>query len=157
MEIKIGIIGCGGIAMGHITRLLKIEGVKFVGMCDINENSAKKYASLYGGNFYTDFRKMFDKEKIDACYICVPPFAHIGQEEECIERNIPFFIEKPIHLNLDKAKEIAKKVKEKKLITSVGYILRYFDIVDQLKERMKDEQIGLIVGKYYMHHLQEDG
>lgn len=149
MEIRLGIIGCGGVARAHMMRLSKIEGVKFVGMCDIDEKVAGECAKTYGGNVYTDFRKMLDNEKIDACYICVPPFAHIGQEEECIERNIPFFIEKPIHLDLNKAKEIAKKIKEKNLINSVGYVLRYLDVVENLREKIKNENIGMVRGRYY--------
>lgn len=149
MEIKIGFIGCGGIAKAHMIHLSKMEGVKFVGMCDLEENLAKECATIYGGNVYNDFKKMLDNEEIDACYICVPPFAHTGQEEECIERNIPFFVEKPIHLDLEKAREIAEKIKEKNLITSVGYVLRYYDIVEQLKEEIKKEKIGLVRGKYY--------
>ncbi|MGC8976929.1 MAG: Gfo/Idh/MocA family protein [Candidatus Ratteibacteria bacterium] len=149
MEIKIGFIGCGGIARAHMTRLSKIEGVKFVGMCDVEEKAATECAKIYGGNVYTDFKKMFDSEKIDACFICVPPFAHTGQEEECCDRNIPFFVEKPINLNLQKAEEIGKKVKEKNLITSVGYVLRYFDIIEKLKDILKNEKIGLVRGRYY--------
>ncbi|MCM8818352.1 MAG: Gfo/Idh/MocA family oxidoreductase [Candidatus Omnitrophica bacterium] len=149
MDIRIGFIGCGGIAKAHMMRLSKIEGIKFVSMCDLNENFAKECAEIYGGNPYTDFRKMLDNEKLDACYICIPPFAHSGQEEECIERNIPFFIEKPIHLDLEKAKMINEKIKEKNVITSVGYVLRYFDIVEQLKSEIKKEKIGLVRGKYY--------
>ncbi|HOK57198.1 MAG TPA: Gfo/Idh/MocA family oxidoreductase, partial [bacterium] len=80
---------------------------------------------------------------------CVPPFAHIGQEEECIERSIPFFVEKPIHLNLEKAEEIAKKIENKKLITSVGYVLRYFDIIEKMKKLTETEKIGIVRGRYY--------
>lgn len=149
MEIRVGFIGCGGIARAHMARLVKIEGVKFIGMCDVEEKIAQECANMYGGNVYTDFRKMLENEKIDACFICVPPFAHVGQEEECIERNIPFFVEKPIHLNLEKAEEIGEKIKEKGLITSVGYVLRYFDITEKLKDILKNEKIGLLRGKYY--------
>jgi predicted dehydrogenase len=149
MDIRIGFIGCGGIARAHMMRLTKIEGVKFSGMCDTNETSAKECASIYGGNVYTDFKTMLENEKIDACFICVPPFAHIGQEEECIERNIPFFVEKPIHLNYEKAEEIAEKIESKKLITSVGYVLRYFDIIEQLKNSVEKEKIGIVRGRYY--------
>ncbi|MFN4226552.1 MAG: Gfo/Idh/MocA family protein [Candidatus Ratteibacteria bacterium] len=149
MEIKIAFIGCGGIARAHMMRLAKIEGVKFVGMCDTNQEAAKECSNIYGGNVYTDFKEMFNNEKIDACYICVPPYAHIGQEEECIERNIPFFIEKPINLNLEKAEKIAEKIENKNLITSVGYVLRYFDIIEKLKKMIEKEKIGIIRGRYY--------
>lgn len=148
-KINIGFIGCGGIGKAHMFRLSKIEDVNFVAMCDIEISVAKECAKLYGGKVYTDFREMFDKERIDACYICVPPFSHIGQEEECIERNIPFFVEKPIHLDLKKAEEILKRIKLKNLITSVGYVLRYYDVVENLKELIKKEKIGIVRGKYY--------
>jgi predicted dehydrogenase len=123
MEIKIGFIGCGGIANAHMNALSKIEGVKFVGMCDIEENKAKVASEKFGGKVYTDYKKMLDELEMDACFICLPPFAHEGQEELCIEKNIPFLVEKPIHLNKNKAKKIVEKIKEKNLITSVGYCL----------------------------------
>jgi len=92
---------------------------------------------------------MIEKESIDACIICVPPFAHKGQEELCIEKGIPFFVEKPVELNLEKAKKIAKKVEEKNLITGVGYVLRNFDVVDKAKEIIGNEKIGLVREKYF--------
>ncbi|MCS7180551.1 MAG: Gfo/Idh/MocA family oxidoreductase, partial [bacterium] len=60
-----------------------------------------------------------------------------------------FFIEKPIHLSLEKANEIKEKIEKKKLITSVGYVLRYFDVIAQLKNLLLDEKIGIIRGRYY--------
>jgi len=149
VKVKVGIIGCGGIASAHISRLAQIEDVELVSFCDIVKENAEKMASPYGGNVYTDFKEMIEKESIDACFICVPPFAHKGQEELCIEKGIPFFVEKPVELNLEKAKEIAKKVEEKNLITGVGYVLRNFDIVDKAKEIIGNEKIGLVRGKYF--------
>jgi len=149
VKVKVGIIGCGGIAGAHISRLTQIEDVELVSFCDVIEEKAKKMASTYGGNVYTDFKEMIEKENIDACFICVPPFAHKGQEEMCIEKGIPFFVEKPVELNLEKAKEISKKVEEKNLITGVGYVLRNFDIVDKAKEIIGNEKVGLVRGKYF--------
>jgi predicted dehydrogenase len=37
--------------------LSKIEGVKFVGMCDIEENKAKVASEKFGGKVYTDYKK----------------------------------------------------------------------------------------------------
>jgi len=149
MKVKVAFIGCGGIANAHIERLAKIEDVQFVCFSDVVKERAEKMAYKYGGNVYIDFREMFEKEKFDACFICVPPFAHQGQEEYCIERGIPFFVEKPVNLDLEKAKEIAKKIEEKNLVTGVGYVLRNYDIVDKAKEIIGNERIGLIRGKYF--------
>jgi predicted dehydrogenase len=149
MSVKIVFIGCGGIANAHMERLAKISDVKFVGMCDIEKEKSEKAARIYGGQVFTDYKKMLKEIEVDACYICIPPFTHKDQEITCIEKNIPFFIEKPVHLDLKKAKKIAEKIKEKKIITSVGYVLRYFDIVDKAKEILKNEEIGLVRGTYW--------
>ncbi len=149
MKVKIGFIGCGGIAGAHMIALKQIEEVEFAAMCDIDLAKAEKASAAYGGKFYTDFRKMLDETKIDACFMCIPPFAHKGQEEECIKRGIPFLVEKPVHLELESAQEIAAKVKKANLMTSVGYVLRYFDVVDMAREMIKKEQVSFALGKYY--------
>lgn len=147
--MKIGVIGCGGIAGAHMARLAQIKDVEFVGLCDVVEEKANKASQTYGGKVFKDFRKMLEEVKMDACFICVPPFAHEGQELACIDKNIPFFVEKPIDLSLDGPKEIARKVREKGLITGVGYVLRYFDVVDKAKEILAKEKIGLVRGRYF--------
>jgi len=68
MKVKVGIIGCGGIAGAHILRLAQIEDVELVSFCDIIEEKAKKMASTYGGNVYTDFKEMIEKENIDGLW-----------------------------------------------------------------------------------------
>ncbi|MCM8772023.1 MAG: Gfo/Idh/MocA family oxidoreductase [Candidatus Omnitrophica bacterium] len=146
MEIKIAFIGCGGIANAHMVALSQLSDVKFVGMCDIDENRAKTASDKYGGKVYTDWKKMLSEIEIDACYICLPPFAHEGQEELCIEKNIPFLIEKPIHLNKNKAKKIVEKIKEKNLITAVGYQDRYQDIIAYIKPFFSEGNLGFFTG-----------
>ncbi|GAF91153.1 unnamed protein product, partial [marine sediment metagenome] len=77
------------------------------------------------GEIYADARKMLDKAKPDAVYIMLPPFAHGEVEALVIERKLPFFIEKPVAIDMDTAKTVAEGVEKNKLITSVGYEWRY--------------------------------
>ncbi|NLG12090.1 MAG: Gfo/Idh/MocA family oxidoreductase [Elusimicrobia bacterium] len=149
MKTRVGFIGCGGISVAHMMRLEQIKGVEFVGMCDIEKGKAEQAAQRYGGKAYAEFEKMLEEVKMDVCYICVPPFAHLGQEELCIEKGIHFFVEKPVHLDLEKAKNIEREAKAKGIITSAGYVLRYYDIVEEIREIIAKEQIAFIRGKYY--------
>ena len=149
MSIRICFIGAGGIAGYHRASLSKIDDAEIVGIFDVDSAQAEKVASEEGATAYSDYRVMLDEAKPDACYICIPPFAHEGQELECIQRNIPFFVEKPVHLDLEKAQEISEKVKEKNLVTSTGYILRYYDIVEKARRFLSDKTIGLVQGRYF--------
>ena len=39
-QVKIGFIGCGGNAKGHMNTLSKMEDVKLTALCDLNEERA---------------------------------------------------------------------------------------------------------------------
>ncbi len=149
MSIRIGFIGVGGMANIHLPRLAKIEGVKIVSLCDVVPEKVEETARKYQAASYDDYRKMLDREDLDALYICLPPFAHKDIEIEVAKKGIPFFIEKPINLYLEKTKEVEKIVREKNLITSVGYCLRYMDILDKAKEILRDKKIAMVLGRYF--------
>lgn len=147
--MRIGFIGTGGIANYHLEHLMEIKEAEVVALCDVVEERAKEAAKKYGGTFYTDYRKMLNKEKLDALYICIPPFAHQGQELLAAERGIPFFVEKPIGLSLDYAKKVGESIARNNLITSVGYQDRYQDIVEKVKDLLTGRKTGLFLG-YWM-------
>ncbi len=147
--MKIGFVGTGGIANYHLEHLMEIKEAEIVALCDVVEEKAKEAAKKYGGKFYADHRKMLDKEKLDALYICIPPFAHQDQELLAAEKGIPFFVEKPIGLSLDYAKKVEESIAKNNLVTSVGYQDRYQDIIEKIKNLLAERKTGLFIG-YWM-------
>lgn len=125
VKVKIGFIGCGGIARLHADILSKFEDVDFRAFSDIDKNKAEAFAARYGGRAYGDYREMLEKEELDACFICIPPYAHVDQEILCAERGIHIFVEKPVALTLEKAVEILNTVRRAGVITQVGYVRRF--------------------------------
>jgi predicted dehydrogenase len=83
---------------------------------------------------------------LDAAHICVPPFAHGEIERDLIGKEIPFFVEKPITLDLEMAQQIAAAIAEAGLITAVGYHWRYLDTVDQARALLVDNPPQLLSG-----------
>lgn len=150
MSVRVGFIGTGGIAGVHLKALSQMtDDAQLVAFCDIDQSRAENTASTYGGKAYTDYRQMLDAEKLDAVYICVPPHAHVGQEEELAARGIPFFVEKPISNTLEKAQAVAEAVERANLITSVGYHWRYMTYTQLARERLEGKTIGMALG-YWM-------
>ena len=149
MAIKIGFIGVGGIAHSHLSRLSQIKEARIVALCDVVKQKAEESAKTYQAIAYTDYKEMLKREDLDAVFICLPPFAHGDIEIDLAQRGIPFFIEKPVNLYLKKAKKVEKIVKEKSLITSAGYVLRYMDIVEKAKDFLRGKKIALVLGRYF--------
>ena len=125
MSVKLGFIGTGGMAGAHMRNLQSFDDIEFTAMCDVSEERATQRAAEFGGSAYTDFRQMYDKETLDAVYICTPPFAHGEQERIACEKGIPMFIEKPVAVELEQAVIINEYVQRSGVITSVGYHWRY--------------------------------
>ena len=81
--------------------------------------------------------------------IAVEPTAHTDIEEKAIEKGLHFIIEKPMTLDLDQAERIAAGVKEKNLITSVGFQDRYLDLMEIIKDELpKHKKGGLVYGAW---------
>lgn len=148
MKVRIGFIGTGRIANRHMEKLSTIKDVTLVSVCDVEKKEAKKMTKIWGGKLYTDYREMLDKESLDAAYICLPPFAHTDQEILAAEKGINLFVEKPLALDLKKACQISKIIEESGVISSVGYLYRYSDIVNRAKEEVNQRKIALILGHY---------
>jgi len=147
-KVRLGFVGCGGIAESHLKGIIKNPYAKLVAFCDINLDRARIIAKKYGGEeaaIFSSAEKMFKDSEIDAAYFCLPPFAH-GAEFEAIDRNIPFFVEKPINLYLDQAREIAEAVEQKGLMTSVGYMNRYRRGVQKAREIFREDSPILLLG-----------
>jgi predicted dehydrogenase len=147
-RVRLGFVGCGGIAVAHAKALVNNPSVELVAFCDVNLERAKNLASQYGKSgavFYSRAEEMFRNTVLDAVYFCLPPFAH-GAEFEAIDRGIPFFVEKPVNLYLEQAREIAAAVERKRVLTSVGYMNRYRAGVQRVREILKSDPPILVLG-----------
>lgn len=163
MSVRIGFIGVGGIAASHLINLVQIPEADVVALCDlsedviartrsrVNERLARLYAytgrqgRFLEGATYTDYRAMLRSERLDAVYVCLPPFAHGEPEEAVIEAGLPFLVEKPVALHLPLADRLLAMVRERELVTSVGYQTRYTTTAQKAKELLEGKTIGMVV------------
>jgi predicted dehydrogenase len=145
-EIRIGFTGAGGIAGRHLGDLLGFSDVKVVAMADIALERAQELAAGCGARSYADHEQMLDKEQLDAVYICVPPFAHGAPELAAIERNLPFFVEKPLSADRETAESIERALEGRDLVTAVGYHWRYLDTTEEAKELLDRNPARLALG-----------
>ncbi len=149
MAIRLGVVGTGGIAQGHMKRFAAMEDVELVAFCDVQEDRARAAAEQFGGRAYTDWREMYDNEDLTAVCIFVPPFAHGEMEVEACKRGWHLFIEKPIAIDTDMARPILQAVQQSGVITCVAYKYRWDDHVQKAREMLQGRTVGLVVGWFW--------
>jgi len=111
--MKVGIIGCGGIAPLHIRAYRKLKNVEVVGLCDLNQERAGRLASKFQiGRTFKDYWSMFEKEELDLVDICTPVSTHA--EIACdAARAVPaILMEKPMALTVSECERIIKEVEK---------------------------------------------
>jgi len=148
MTVKVGFIGTGGIAQMHISALEKIKDAPIVAVCDTVKDKAVAAADKCGAKVYTDYSKMLANEKLDACYVCLPPCAHGTIEVELASLGIPMLVEKPVHLDLKTARKAARIVENKHLVSAAGYQDRYQKIIDLLRKFIAKRQVAIFIGHW---------
>ena len=145
-KTRLAFIGAGGIAHRHFGVLEGFDDVEIVAVCDADEGRAHDAAQRFGARPFADAEAMLDAVEVDAVYICVPPFAHGAPERAAVSRGLPFFVEKPVALDLETAEAIAEAVERAGLVTAVGYHWRYLDTLDEVRAHLARSPARLLSG-----------
>ena len=144
---KLVLIGCGGIGGYHLDNFLQFKDIQLAGFCDLLIDRAESFVKKAGsGKAYSDFLRMYDEVSPDMVFICVPPTCHGEIEFESIRRRIPFFVEKPLALDADLAKEVIRQLDETGLTAASGFQCRYDSINETARNYIKSNQIFHISG-----------
>lgn len=144
--LKLGIVGCGGIANGkHLPALANIQEVELVAFCDIISERAEKAAKSYGTNdarVYTDYNEMLQKEQLDAVHVCTPNKSHAPISIAAMEAGCHVMCEKPMAKTYEDAKAMleARDRTGKKL--TIGYQNRFAPEVQYLKKACDRGDLG---------------
>lgn len=148
--VRIGIVGCGGIANGrHIPELLNADGCKITALCDTDGEALKRTAERIGideAHCFEDYKKLAECEEVDAVEICTPNHLHVPIAEYVVSLNKPANIEKPLALCAKDAQRLENILKEKKLPNMMCFTYRFFPAVRYAKHILDKELIGKIVG-----------
>ena len=94
--LRTGVVGLGLIGSLHARIVYEAPHAQLVAVTDINGSTAKEYGERFSCNYYTDFREMYDKEKLDAVCICTPDEFHVENAVYAAQKGLQILLEKPI-------------------------------------------------------------
>jgi predicted dehydrogenase len=142
--VRIGMVGAGAVAARHVRTLLAMDGVELAAVADPAMERAKELAAEAGAAAYPNHMELLAAERLDAVYICVPPFAHGAPELAVIDAGLPMFVEKPVAIDQETAAGIAARLAGRPLVTCTGYHWRWLDIFDRAADLLADRPAHLV-------------
>ena len=127
--VRVGIIGCGGIANGkHMPALSKLKNVKMVAFCDIIEKKALAAREKFGTPdcaVYTDYKKLLEDKSIDVVHVLTPNRSHSFITVDALEAGKHVMCEKPMAINSAEAQKMLDAAKRTGKKLTIGYQSRH--------------------------------
>ena len=143
--LNFALIGCGRISRKHIGVLRELEGAHLCAVCDLIEEKAKKAAEPLGIPYYTDYREMLAKNKVDVINILTPSGLHCRHLLEVVGNGCHIVVEKPMALTLDQADSMIAACNRAGVKLFVVKQNRYNLAVQQLKMALDEGRFGKLV------------
>ena len=145
-NLKIGFIGCGGIANGkHLPGMAQQPGVDLVAFCDIVIERALAAAKQYGtsdAKVYADYRELLKDKSIDAVHVLTPNVSHCEITVAALESGKHVLCEKPMAATAADAQKMMDAHKRTGKMLTIGYQYRHFHEHAMAKKVVDDGWLG---------------
>jgi predicted dehydrogenase len=153
-DVKMGVVGCGSIAeIAHFPSIAARKEAKLVAVCDVNADTAQKAAAKWGAEqWFTDYREMYAKAKLDAVVIATPNNVHRNQAIAAAHHGIHVVVEKPLAVTNTEAWDIVKACREAGVKLMVGCDRRFWTHNQWAKQLIEQGVIGkLLMSRSSLH------
>ncbi len=156
-DIGLAIIGCG--TVGRIRAMLARDypGVKWLGLCDTNEEVGQKLAEDSGADYFTgDFEQLLKRPEVNAAIIATDENSHVAPTLAAVERGHSLFIEKPLAMDAQESELVFNTIQAKGVDAVIGYTQRFRRRFLVTKEKLQTGQIGdvtAVVARAFMNRM----
>jgi predicted dehydrogenase len=122
-RLRIGVIGAGGMATGHMRTLVKMrekDNLAILAVCDLYQPRLDKAVQITGGQPYKEYRRLLENKDIDYVVIATPEHWHAQMTLDAADAGKHIYCEKPMTHTVEQAKRVVAKIKSKSLKMQVG-------------------------------------
>jgi len=157
--LRIGIVGCGKIADGHVEQIRATGRGEVVAVCDREPLMVEQLAErMRVPGRYTDLEAMLAAECLDVVHVATPPDSHLPIARRAMEAGCHVFMEKPFALTAEEAAAILECAQAHARRVSVNYLYNFETPGLELAGLMAAGKLGEVVhlDTHYGYNLSGD-
>ena len=151
-QIRFGLVGYKFMGKAHSNALARLPmffptdtDIVMQAICGRDQAGVAEAARQFGWKSYeTDWKKLIDRDDIDAIDITAPSDAHKEIALAAAAAGKHIFCEKPLALNLADAREMQAAVEKYKLKAQIGFNYRFAPAVQLVRKMIQEGQLGEI-------------
>lgn len=148
-KLKVGIIGCGGVARKrHMPSLARLKDLcEMVAFCDVLKEKALEAARDFGtadAKVYTDYRDLLSNKDVDVVHVCTPNSYHCQVVVDAFQAGKHVMCEKPIAVASQEATKMMEAWQKSGKKFSILYQNRFRPEIQMLKRCIESGELGEI-------------
>jgi len=140
-QVRIGVVGVGGMGSSHARKLKEVEEAVLTCVCDINPETARAVGTETGVPWFTDYRHLVDSKKADAVIVATPHWVHPDIAVYAMEKGLHVLSEKPIAVTVSGADRMVNVARRKKRVFAVMHQRRFEPAIHRAIEMVTREGI----------------
>ncbi len=135
--LKIAVVGAGLVGQRHIAAISQVPGVELAAVVEPGPTTQDVPV-------YTTMSDLFDACKVDGVILSTPTLFHVTGGLECVYRNVPVLIEKPLAASADDAQNLIDIAKQNNVPILVGHHRRHNPIIQKSAALIREGAIGQV-------------
>jgi len=143
---RVGLIGTGWYGKIDLLRLIQVEPVEVVSLCDVDSAMLEAAGSLVATRqksgkkpqLFHDYRDMLKQSGLDICLIATPDHWHALAMIEAAKAGADIYVQKPISVDVTEGQAMLAAARKYKRVVQVGTQRRSTPHLVEAKERFID-------------------
>ena len=145
-QLRIAIVGCGGISEIHLNALRSFPDVEVVAGVDINPARLKVMQEKFGmTRLYRDWKKMLKEVQPDAVSVCTPNGVHAPAAVDASNAGCHVITEKPMAMNPAECQKMIRAAEKAGKKLCIGFQYRYHPNTQFLRRARDEGQFGNVM------------
>ncbi|GIV09572.1 MAG: hypothetical protein KatS3mg020_0312 [Fimbriimonadales bacterium] len=141
-QIRIGLIGAGGIGRHLAWQLRPLSEARLVGVYDANAERSSQAAAELETEPFVSLEALLQNPEVDAVIVATPPHTHYEIGLLALQHGKHLFCEKPLALTVEHCDALLQAAQEAGRVLMAGQVLRLFPLFWQSKQWLQAGVIG---------------
>ena len=142
--MNFGLFGAGRVGQVHASNIAHHPGAQLTAVHDLNTEAATKITQTFGGTVAHSPDEIWDNRNIDAVLIASPTDTHVELLLDAIKAGKPAYCEKPIDIDLERAKRVATANQNAAVPIFVGFRRRFIKELQAVHKQIQNGAIGAV-------------
>ena len=144
-NLRVGLIGIGGMGGCHFGNYANVKGAEIVAVCDVRKELAKEKVNNKKIKVYSTLSRMLKNEQLDMIDICTPSYMHKDMAIKLLKAGYHVLCEKPMTLNAKDAKKVLEAAKASNKKFMVAHVVRFMAPYMYLRNVIESGELGKLL------------